>query len=733
MALLPMFLSLGFASFDTPKFEPVAPGPLTRVHHDEMDGVRYAVGQTYKMTFDERGARYLPRFGARAEKNLPLHFAFPTPPLTIARHGDRIVLERESFTEIYDLGIEVVEQSFLLEHRPHDGDFVFRVPVVTELESLDSTGEGLRFGGADLGAVQYGDATIIDAAGNRVNSDSVRGTDSIEITIPDAFLDRAAFPIVIDPLIETIAVDTGSDDMQNPDVVYVDSLNVFIVVYERRQSGSDTDLFQHRYEADGDFLDELVIAGSTADEQLPAIAASGGNVLTAYLNTPDSFFPITRIRARNRIAGSTSVHAAFDVSSLTGVEGRPDIGGTNAATPNPFLITYSNSTTVVAVTKFTIECAIVSTSDVSSVSSLGTLQTQDLNDVLADPSVNQFAKAGGVWLVAYYNEDNPLLSPPEHDIFATAFDPLTGNSVDGVLVSDSLDFIDEVPDVGGDGIDLLVAWQTQTGSQDRDILARRFRYSGGLQSMGNTFNFSDLDHTTPESLDQLEPVVGFDGVRFVVAYREAAVGFQTFDIFASTLFATGTSEFSGTQTVLEKHTTIAQTSTVEFDVAIASTGLDPTALGRHFVAWTQRNSTADDDVRGALFSSLGNGSDAITVQTGCGTPEPALITGTQAVIGADYSILVGNTTNPLLLVGFQTSVPLCPGQAGCTLGVSPISMFPVPLLLTTTIPGDPALLGAPFALQVVDLLPSNATGTLCGPPKYTQKFRVSDTRVTTIR
>ena len=737
MILTPVLLvsTLGFN--DLPAFVQPNLEPMKQVLHDEMGGTRYAVGRTYKMWFDDLGARYAPRFGERAEKNLPLHFAFQGTPLSITRTADRVVLDRGSFQEIYDLGSEVVEQSFLIDTRSHDGDLAFRIPVRTELQNLEDAGTGLRFGREDLGEVRYGDATIVDAAGNRVGVESRRGADGIEITVPDSFLDRAVFPIVIDPILETIPVDTGTDNMRNPDVVYVDSSNVFIVVYERVQAGSDTDLLQRRYEADGDFLDEILIAGSTDNERAPAIAASGGNALTAFLGTTDSLFPVTRIRARNRVAGSTVTHAEFDVTGLaTQNEGRPDVGGTTASTPHPFLITYSVATSVIVGSSFSIQYAFCSTSAVSSISSDASLPGFNINDQRLDPCVNQLAKAGGIWLVAYYYEDNPLLTAPEHDILGRALDPVTASFVSTLVdVSDSDTFVDEVPDVGGDGIDLLVSWHSRTGTQDSDIFARRFRFSSGtLNSLGNIFNLSDLDHTSPDSLDQLEPKVGYDGVRFVVTYREEAPGFDTFDLYASTLFATGTSLFSGSQIVLEKHTAIADTtSPIEFDPAIASTGLDSFALGKHFIAWTERNSTTDNDVEGVLYSSLGNGANAVTVQTGCGSPEPGLITTNEAVIGADYQILVANTNSPLLLIGTQTSLPLCAGQAGCTLGVSPLVMIPAPLIISTSIPADPAILGVPFALQVIDLLPGSATGSLCGPPKYSQKFRVSDTRVTTIR
>lgn len=726
--MIPTFVCLFIAhipldSAPTPTFEF---GGLRHVLHDQDEsGRHFAVGNSYKLIVDAEGARYYPRFGARAERNFPIHFAFPGTPSSASRIGDRIVIERQGFTEIYDLSLDVVEQSFLVPKRFAEGDLDFRIPLATDLPGMDSTDGGLRFGRSDLGEVRYGDATIFDAAGNRVHAKSQRVDGAIRIVVPDAFVDRAVFPIVIDPLIETIAVDIGTDDMKNPDVAYAPTNNLFCVVYERVFSSTDVDLLQHRYEFDGDFIDQVLLAGDTSAETHPAIAHAGGNFLTAFR---DIGFVGARIKARNRIASNTSLGTLFDVSGATeDEEGIPDIGATSAGTAFPFLIAYTTRATLFPPHDHYIVATTFSPSG-----AIGTTTTASKSfDAYLNPRVTQQVRFGGAYMVVFEAEDNPVLGPPEHDVMAFQVDPVTGDRIGSNFeLCDTAEFVDTAPDVGGDGVDHLVAWSSKGTSGDADLLARRYRHDGTSSPLDGVFSLTDLDHTGAETLEQLDPVVGFDGARFVVLYRETGTGSSNFDIVASTFFATGTSPFSGSQLALEKHVTLTKTSQIELDPALASCGADQAGL--HFTAWTMQFHGTDRDIRAALFSSLGAGADAVTIQTGCGSPEPALVTSSQAVIGAPYQIIV-NATNPLLLIGFSTSIPMCPGQGGCVLGVSPITMIPVPVLIQTTIPADPALLGAPFALQVIDLLPTTATGALCGPPEYTQKFRVSDTRVTTIR
>lgn len=713
----------------TPAFQVAAQSQV--LHDQDAAGTRYALGRNYKMIFDATGAQYLPRFGSRAEKNLPLHFAFADAPLSITRTHDRVVLERESFTEIYDLGLDAVEQSFQIEHRDWDGDLVFRVPLATELETLEPGGAGLRFGRSDLGEVHYGDATILDAASRRVFAPSRRVEGGIEIVVPDAFLDRAVFPIVIDPVIETFTIDTGTDDMRNADVAYSSTNNLFVVVYERVQSAADTDLLQQRFDLAGNSLEQIALAASSDDERDPAIAYASGNFLTAWRNTTNSFFVVTRIKARNRLSASTTLGTTFDVSSaLDNTESEPDVGATSQGTGFPFVITFIHVSTSPAGIDQSV--VVTQTANSSAISATRVEIFSNSFDYFAHARVTQQVRFGGRWFVTYETEDNPLVGAAELDINGFLIDPATG-LLDGLTfqVCDLPSNDDNSPDVGGDGVDLLVAWNSKVTGQDADLLGQRYRFDGALTKLGGTFSLSDLDHDGADTLEQLEPAIGFDGARFAVAYRESATGAGNFDIIASTFFATGTSPFSGTQLALEKRTALVKTSTLELEPAITSCGLDQAGL--HFITWTQQISSTNRDVHGSLFSSLGTGADAVTVQTGCGAPEPGLFTSTQAVIGGSYQVIVSNTVSPLLFIGLPTNLPLCSGQAGCALGVSPLSVVPAPPIIQTTIPADPAILGVTFALQVIDLLPANATGTLCGPPKYSQKFRVSDTRVTTIR
>lgn len=703
-----------------------SPGTLDSVFHDEIaGGARYSMGTTYKMVFDSSGAHYLPRFGPRAEHNMPLHFAFTESILGTTRVGDRVIIERGSFCEIYDLGLEVVEQSFRIDRRPHDGDLVFRIPVSTELAESESVSGGLSFGRSDLGEVRYGDATTCDAAGNRVHSQSRLAGDSIEIVVPDAYLDRAAFPIVIDPLIQTFAVDTGSDDMRNADVVYVPSLNVFVTVYERVFSASDIDLMQSRFDVNGGLLDTIVLTATNNTEKEPAIAEALGDCMTAWLDIGAA--SSNQIKARRRTAGSSALGATFDVSNIIHLnEGAPDVGATDEATANRFLIVFP--ATIVQVTLFVNRVIIVPASTTAAAEPIAALPTGEAN---ATVRVNQFAKDGTAWLIAFENEDNTVLSNPDHDIFGTLIGT-DGTTISTLFaINDTPDDVDSDPDVGGDGESLFVTWVAKKGSEDSDIFGRRYHLNAALTPLGNAFSLTALDHTGTDSFEQLDPHVGFDGARFIVTYREGTAGSNLFDLYASTFFTSFPTPFAAVQVALEKRTAITASTTLETEPNIASCGFDQ--AGKHMVVWTETISSSNHDVQGALFSSLGNGSDAVTVQTGCGATEPTLFTSTHCVIGATFQIVLGNVTSPLLIIGTPTSIPFCPGQAGCTLGVSPISILPIPTFISTTIPGDISLLGFPLALQVIDLLPANATGTLCGPPKYSQKFRVSDTRVTTIR
>lgn len=107
-------------------------------------------------------------------------------------------------------------------------------------------------------------------------------------------------------------------------------------------------------------------------------------------------------------------------------------------------------------------------------------------------------------------------------------------------------------------------------------------------------------------------------------------------------------------------------------------------------------------------------------ETGCG-PTTVTATGTPT-LGTVVGFQLGGLTNlPLLWIGAEVDIALCPGcRLGATLGIT----FPGVAIPPSMIPNDTSLLGGQFAVQGADLLSPNG----CASPMAT----LSDTVLVTV-
>src|SRR5688572_29761009 len=156
-----------------PARELSAPTRATRSDHSRLyfdvdtDGTQWVRGRTYKASFAADAATYVPFLGSNAPRNFPVGFHVESvtiggepiafdPSVPAVRRGDTIEYARGPFVERYQLSVDSIEQSFVFEALPRQGEIVVTVGVDSELEGAGDA-EGLRFGNA-LGHVRYGRA-----------------------------------------------------------------------------------------------------------------------------------------------------------------------------------------------------------------------------------------------------------------------------------------------------------------------------------------------------------------------------------------------------------------------------------------------------------------------------------------------------------------------------------------------------------------------------------------------
>lgn len=288
-----------------------------RLHFDEVAGAFWVRGRTYKASASSDGFSYIPFLGSKAPKNYPVHLRLESversgtafelaPEATVRRVNNRMILDRGDVEVRYDLDLEQVEQSFAFTAPGGSGDVTLRIAVESELVG-GFGGSSLRFSN-ELGAVNYGEAIVLDSAGRTASVASRWDGESISLTVPAAFVDSAQGAIVVDPILSTQVIDGFSDDLQNPDLAYDAVSGSYLTVYEEVFSMTDYDIFSI-------FVDPSPFATSNEsyievgadDWRVPKVAQQRNTrKLLVVAQAPSAAFPgSTDIAARFRQADGT--------------------------------------------------------------------------------------------------------------------------------------------------------------------------------------------------------------------------------------------------------------------------------------------------------------------------------------------------------------------------------------------------------------------------------------------
>lgn len=311
---------------------------------DADGGVAYglwAAGRDYKASFDA-GMTFVPYLGADYPHNQPWSWrttsarvgeqelATAAPTLT---HGDyRAEYDLGGLVEAYDVRDDGLEQTFVLTQRPTaSGDLVIRGAIDSALRA-DRVGpaqQDLVFRDAQ-GTVllRYGKAVAIDARGRRAAVTTTAADAEISLRLDGAWLATATFPVVVDPLLSTFAIQSGAP-LNGMDLVREPALNAgnLWLATTRWASATDRDLVMTRYDDNGanpvvNFSD--ITNSWSAFEPSMGIHFTSGKTLLAY--TRDSFTGTRRLRghlhSRNDNLLQTTV---FNIGDLTINASRPDV------------------------------------------------------------------------------------------------------------------------------------------------------------------------------------------------------------------------------------------------------------------------------------------------------------------------------------------------------------------------------------------------------------------------
>ncbi len=450
----------------------------------EVDGRVVGGGPDYRIEFDPTGFAVSAPFGSSAPRTWPLHLSLES----VGREGaasiasvPSVLPKVEGPIAEWDLGtvrscvearVDGVEQSFVFASKPAgSGDLVVRQHVTTDLvRAMTKSGAPLRFEAAGFGAITIGDVTGIDARGQQAAGSLTFDGSTLEYRLPAEFVERAAYPLVLDPLVGSdITVASGFDE-KSPDVTFDESTGRYLVVWSRQFASGDYDIRGQILDGIGNPV--LGLLPIDIDATVNALNPRVGNMnnsskaLVAWVDASGFLNGTIQCRGVSMVSGGMS--PKLPVGPSSGFNAFPDVAGES----------QENQDTA----------AIVWESFDSASGELRIMGARVNVPVSGNPVV-----APAVTLTSGFNDTEPAIS--SHDLFGVRMivwkrDFTSGDSeIRGMTVDRFLNIGDSFiavtndslweshPAVDGDGYNFLVAFESEAtnGSGDRDIRAVRVR------------------------------------------------------------------------------------------------------------------------------------------------------------------------------------------------------------------------------------------------------------------
>jgi len=335
-----------------------APPPLDAVRvpiHSSPDdlGIAYgtwAAGDGYKASFHD-GMTFVPYLGSDYPHNQPLSWR------TIeARVGDASLLgegeaaprgvrasdwryeyHHAGIIEAYDVRVEGLEQTFVVDRLPQRGDLVVRGALTSAMHAAngDAAHGALTLcdeQGREL--VRYGAAFAIDAAGRRLAIPTQHVDGQVTLRVPDGWLANAQLPVTIDPLLSRSTVSTWSgSNFGEVEQLDISSALQVVFVFSRAASATDSDCYGIR--TYGDYSGETSIwadVSSSWSSDAPCCAWSqvADNWVFAWRRYFDGVSPTrSGIRVHLHPWLTATFNAAYQAVGMPAGHNdwRPDLGG----------------------------------------------------------------------------------------------------------------------------------------------------------------------------------------------------------------------------------------------------------------------------------------------------------------------------------------------------------------------------------------------------------------------
>lgn len=673
-------------------------------------------GKDFRARFDAHGACFSSHEGASLRFALEaLHCGAQEIELAapVLRRTDALVaFDRGAVVEEYLVSAEGMEQRFRFDRLGARGELRLRLAVDSELAARRD-GEAIRFFGPK-GAVAYGAATAIDAAGQRIAMHTAIVDGGLELVVPARFVLDAVLPLVVDPVVH--ATQTWFQSIVAADEVdfaYDVTTEQWLAVFQVNVGTNRWSLFGRVLDASGAPVGEVFgiyqsLVTSWKKPRIARLAATGTFLLVAeVVEGSNPSWIGGRIMT---VSGATVSLSEPFVICKGGVRGatvgayrNPDVGGDGNTGPGGrWTVVFEHSEPG----DLDIHLRQVG----SDGSILGAAPTPIAATAYSEsnPRISRSNGAGAgatqTWPVVYERAVAVGAGTIATRLWMAMVNP--GGSLRTLLGSQTWQISDHASssrkgfDVSSPTDDLgnsrwfSVVEARLTATQGQDLYAFVFDNLG----LGPApVNLTALENgpSAWQANDQGSPAIDCDGTRFTVAYSHLYAAFDP-DVHATT-FARSP---NGALVVHDARVAVAATTGPELGPVVCARRSGSGLPGRSLIGHGLDNGV-ETFLRARLYEGLAPGGFTWR-STGCGglAMTVAGIAGLGMPIRFELPAAIGPAG---FFIGTPSAVPLaiCPG---CTLGTTAWTTASGNAW-TLTIPNVVGLVGATLAMQGFEAMP----------------------------
>ncbi|MBZ0153810.1 MAG: hypothetical protein K8J09_19960 [Planctomycetes bacterium] len=666
---------------------------------NEQGGALLGSSRSYRARFLGRSVEFQPCLGRTTPRAERLQVAFVAARRgdTVLQRADTAVPERThdrrsvdyrwpSLVERYETTPQGLEQSFVIAEHPRGrGDLVIDLAITS---SLTRAADGsMRWHNENGDGVRFGEVTGIDAHGARCRGSITRTATGAALALPAAFVDAAAYPLTLDPLIGTVSQAYPNGDCDFPDVAYDAYSDTYCIAWTQYFSTGVVGVVGSVFLADSLTYGYAFGINQSGDQDSVRVTSIGGTGLfvMVWVNYDAAGNYISGVAFEPVQAQATNT---FDLDGPYGLSA-PILSGEATVYDDDCLVAWLDDTYGLLGCDLTIDTNFqVSTTPITQ---------------LAGGNVTEaaFSKQGGnqgLHLLTWI--DRPTGLPGwvraqviDHDLNVIG----TGAWVQATTQDCGF------PAVDGDGFKFLVAWEEQESGNPSsyDVRGKLLTIdSAGITTLGGALDLAAVAGDYDYAVD-----VAMLGDRFGIGYMVASPGGAfADDVYFRALQGTGAPIGD------EQRVDVTPGTNYRYEHAPRLIGRrdgDPgTNADDGLLVFADQNvNTYDSDVGLVAIESLGPGGSITTVATGCGPGGMAMSAGPFA-LGNSWFPFELYGAEPLAVPFLLLGVPAPWLSCGVCNFVDPITLWFVPNTAGTAVssmpvPGDAALVGFQLDFQFV--------------------------------